>query len=77
MAPGIRSGQVDIKRLMSDNARDAIAERLKEFPEATTKEHVLALGNAYSYGQVRMVDAWLTTQDPTTPKDPPAAAPGT
>ncbi|HRH69879.1 MAG TPA: helix-turn-helix domain-containing protein [Flavobacteriales bacterium] len=58
MAPGIRNGQVDITRLMSEEVRDAIAARLKEFPEASTKDHVIALGNAYSYGQVRMVAAW-------------------
>jgi len=77
MAPGIRSGQVDIARLMTDEARTAIAERLKEFPEATTKDHVVALGNAYSYGQVRMVDAWISVQEPARPTDPPAAVPGT
>ena len=77
MAPGIRSGQVDIARLMTDEARTAIAERLNEFPEATTKDHVVALGNAYSYGQVRMVDAWISVQEPARPTDPPAAVPGT
>ena len=77
MAPGIRSGQVDIARLMSEEARDTIAARLKEFHEATTKDHVVALGNIYSYGQVRMVDAWLAIQEPATPADRQAAAPGT
>jgi hypothetical protein len=77
MAPGIRSGQVDIARLMSDVARHTIATRLTEFPDATTKDHVTALGNVYSFGQVRMVDAWLSVLDPATPVDRPREAPGT
>lgn len=59
MVPGIRSGQVDIVKLLSDADRDAIAARLTEFPEANSKEHFAALNGQHSYGRIRMVQAWL------------------
>lgn len=63
MAPGIRSGEVDIARLMPETERETIAAQLKSQPEATTKEHHTALNGQYSYGRIRMVQAWLRREE--------------
>ncbi|MEO8069188.1 MAG: helix-turn-helix domain-containing protein [Flavobacteriales bacterium] len=62
MAPGIRSGQVDIGRIMPEEERELIAARLKDFPDADIKEHHGALKGAHGYGRIRMVEAWLSAK---------------
>jgi hypothetical protein len=59
MAPGIRSGQVDIERLMPAADRDRIAARIAEVPEANTKELHTHFEGAISFGRIRMVQAWV------------------
>jgi hypothetical protein len=59
MAPGIRSGQVDIERLIPVAERDRIAARIAEVPEANTKELHTHFNGAISFGRIRMVQAWV------------------
>ncbi len=59
MAPGIRSGQVEIDRLMPADVRDAIAARMAAAPQESTKDLHAHFNGAYSYGQMRMVQAWV------------------
>jgi len=63
MAPGIRSGQVDIARLMPEEVRDRIAAQIAEAPKSSMKELHSHFSGAYTYGQIRMVQAWLEREN--------------
>ena len=58
MAPGIRSGEVDITRILPKEDLERMAARIAEEPEANTKALHTHFNGAYSYGQIRMVQAW-------------------
>mgnify|MGYP002364054448 CR=1 FL=1 len=59
MAPGIRGGEVDITRILSKEDLERIAARIAEEPEANTKALHSHFNGAYSYGRIRMVQAWM------------------
>jgi len=63
MAPGIRSGLVEIGRLIPDEDRDRIAARIAEEPKANTKDLHTHFKGSYSYGRIRMVQAWLEREN--------------
>ncbi|HMN05791.1 MAG TPA: helix-turn-helix domain-containing protein [Flavobacteriales bacterium] len=58
-AKGIAAGVVDIASVMEDAARDAIAEWMQENPKASTQDLRNHFGDRFSYGQLRMVQAWV------------------
>ncbi len=62
-ARGISEGEVDITSVMDDLARDHIADWMREHPEQGTNEARTYFGETYSYGQLRMVQAWLKREE--------------
>ena len=58
-ARGIGEGILEIEGLMSAADRDAIADWISENPDKNSGEIRAHFGDRYSYGQLRMVQAWL------------------
>lgn len=58
-ARGIAEGVVDIATVMEDADRDTIADWMRENPKASTQDARNRFGDTYSYGQLRIVQAWL------------------
>ena len=59
MARGITEGTVDIKKVIDTPTRDAIAAWMREHADQGTNEARAHFGEAYSFGQLRIVQAWL------------------
>lgn len=59
LAEFVRSGELDINRLLLPEKQKAIAEKLGEFEDEGFKEIKLALGDGYTYGEIRMMHAHL------------------
>lgn len=62
-ARGIAEGEVEISAVMEDAVRDHIADWMREFPEKDTNAARAHFGEQYSYGQLRMVQAWLKKEE--------------
>lgn len=58
-ARGIGEGILEIEGLMSAADRDAIADWISDNPDKNSGEIRAHFGDRYSYGQLRMVQAWL------------------
>lgn len=61
-ARGIDEGILDIEGLMPAEERDAIADWMRENPDKNSGEVRAHFGERFSYGKVRMVQAWLALQ---------------
>lgn len=59
LARGIAEGEVDIAGLMPDAERDLIADWMRENPAKGLNEAVGYFEGRFSYGQLRMVQAWV------------------
>ena len=59
MARGIGEGEVEISAIMEDSVRDTIAAWMRDHPDKSTNDARAHFGEAYSYGQLRIVQAWL------------------
>jgi len=62
-ARGIGEGEVDISTVMDDAARNAIADWMRENKDKATNDARAHFGEAYSYGQLRMVQAWVKLEE--------------
>lgn len=62
-ARGIGEGEVDISSVMDDATRDTIADWMREHKDKATNDARAHFGEAYSYGQLRMVQAWLKREE--------------
>ncbi len=62
-ARGIASGDVDISAVMEEAVRDHIADWMRDFPEKDLNGARGHFGELYSYGQLRMVQAWLKKEE--------------
>ncbi|MBS1943874.1 MAG: helix-turn-helix domain-containing protein, partial [Bacteroidetes bacterium] len=62
-ARGIAEGELEITAVMEDAVRDHIADWMREFPEKDTNAARAHFGEQYSYGQLRMVQAWLKREE--------------
>src|SRR5690606_17817955 len=62
-AAGIAEGVVDIASVREDAGRDAIADWMRGNATATTQEARNHFGEQYSYGQLRMVQAWVKGEE--------------
>lgn len=58
-ARGIGEGILEIDKLLPATDRDAIADWIREHPEKNSGEIRAHFGDKYSYGKLRMVQAWL------------------
>ncbi|MBK9074809.1 MAG: helix-turn-helix domain-containing protein [Flavobacteriales bacterium] len=58
-AKGIAEGKVDIEGVMPATTRDVIAAWMREHPEEGLNTAQAHFNGAHSYGQLRMVQAWL------------------
>jgi hypothetical protein len=59
VARGIGEGILDIDKMMPAETRDTIAEWMKEHPEDGVNEARANFGDRFTFGQLRMVQAWL------------------
>ncbi|MBS1942639.1 MAG: hypothetical protein JST38_17360, partial [Bacteroidetes bacterium] len=55
--------ELEITAVMEDAVRDHIADWMREFPEKDTNAARAQFGEQYSYGQLRMVQAWLKREE--------------
>ncbi|HRQ83664.1 MAG TPA: AAA family ATPase [Flavobacteriales bacterium] len=62
-ARGIAEGEVEIGTVMEEAVRDHIADWMRDFPEKDTNAARGHFGELYSYGQLRMVQAWLKLEE--------------
>jgi hypothetical protein len=62
-ARGIGEGEVDISAVMDDAVRDTIADWMREHRQKATNDARAHFGEAYSYGQLRMVQAWVKLEE--------------
>ncbi|MDX9752183.1 MAG: helix-turn-helix domain-containing protein, partial [Flavobacteriales bacterium] len=58
-ARGIAEGVLGIDDLMPAEAHTAIADWMRENPAKGLNDARAAFGDTYSYGQLRMVQAWV------------------
>ncbi len=58
-ARGIGEGELEITSVMEAPALDAMAEWMRAHPERTMNEAKAHFGERFSFGQLRMVQAWL------------------
>lgn len=65
-AKGIAAGEVEIDTVLDHVIREAIADHIRKHPDHGTKEVRTHFGDAYSYGQIHMVQAWLGRQGAST-----------
>jgi uncharacterized protein YpbB len=68
-AKGIAAGEVEIGQVLADSIRDKVADYIRANAEVGTKDVRTHFGDAYSFGQIHMVQAWLKLeeQDPVVP----------
>ena len=59
MTRGIAEGSVDIDGLMPGEEREAIADWMREHPTEGLNEAQKNFAGRFSYGQLRMVQAWV------------------
>ena len=52
-------GELEIDAFMPASERDTIADWMREHPESTFTDTRANFGDTYSYGKLRMVQAWL------------------
>lgn len=62
-ARGIAEGELEIGKVMEAATRDTIADWMREHMDKGTSDAREHFGEAYSYGQLRMVQAWLKLED--------------
>jgi len=55
----VEAGELEIGRLLSPEKQQAIAQKLIEMKNSTHKEVKIALGDDYSYGDIKLVQAYL------------------
>jgi len=63
LAPYIASGELELDQVVSAEKISAIARVLQENREATVTEAKAILGEKYSFGEIRMVKAFLLTHE--------------
>jgi hypothetical protein len=54
---------VEIGQVLDESVRDKLAEYIRNNAEAGTKDVRTHFGDAYSYGQIHMVQAWLKLEE--------------
>ena len=59
LAHFVAHGEVEVDRLLSPEKRRAIEEKLQQLPDRKLSEIKMALGDAYDYGDIKMVLAHL------------------
>lgn len=64
VARGIGEGEVEIADVMAHTVRDSIANWMRENKDKATNDARAHFGETYSYGQLRMVQAWLKKEEP-------------
>jgi uncharacterized protein YpbB len=62
-ARGIAEGEIEIGAVMEDAISSHIADWMRGNPKATTQEARNHFGEQYSYGQLRMVQAWVKGEE--------------
>ncbi len=62
-ARGIAEGAIEIDGLMPSEERDAIADWMREHPAEGLNEAQKNFAGRFSYGQLRMVQAWVKKQE--------------
>jgi hypothetical protein len=62
-ARGIAEGVLEIDTLMSAEARDTLADWMRENPDKGLNDARAKFGDTYSYGQLRMVQAWVKREE--------------
>lgn len=63
IAKGIEAGEVDINKFMEEDDRETIAMVIKENPKENSSFVYGKLKGEYSYGQIRMVQAFLSRKE--------------
>lgn len=63
IAKGIEAGEVDIDKFMSEDDRETIAMVIKDNPKENSGFVYGKLKGEYSYGQIRMVQAFLSRKE--------------
>lgn len=58
-AKGITEGEVEIDAVIAPDIRDKLADWMRENPDKGSNDVRAHFGDAYSYGQIRIVQAWL------------------
>ncbi|MCB9170900.1 MAG: AAA family ATPase [Flavobacteriales bacterium] len=58
-ARGIGEGILEIDAFMTNEVRDTIADRMREHPDQGLNGARAHFGDRFSYGQLRMVQAWM------------------
>jgi len=58
-AKGITEGEVDVDAVIAPDIRDKLADFMRENPDKGSNDVRAHFGDAYSYGQIRIVQAWL------------------
>lgn len=62
-ARGIGEGEVEISTVLDDAVRDTIADWMRENKDKATNDARAHFGETYSYGQLRMVQAWVKLEE--------------
>lgn len=62
-AKGIAEGEVPIELVLATEARDAMADWMRENPDKGSNDVRAHFGETYSYNQIRMVQAWLKLEE--------------
>jgi uncharacterized protein YpbB len=63
VARGITEGLIELDEHVPSEVRDRIAEAMREQPDKNLNELRAILGEAVSYGQLKMVQAWLKREE--------------
>jgi len=58
-AKGITEGEVEIDAVIAPDIRDKLADFMRENPDKGSNDVRAHFGDIYSYGQIRIVQAWL------------------
>ena len=70
LASFVETGELAIDRLLSSEKQQAIARKLMEMKSSTHKEIKIALGDDYSYGDIKLLQAHLKYQGSNTAPGP-------
>ena len=62
-AKGVGEGVLDIREVMDDATRDTIGNWMRENADKGTNDARARFGETYSYGQLRIVQAWLKLEE--------------
>lgn len=62
-AKGVGEGVLDISEVMDDATRDTIGNWMRENADKGTNDARARFGDTYSYGQLRIVQAWLKLEE--------------